>query len=87
MKIFVGNLAREVNESDLEEAFGEFGKVKETKVIRDIFSQESKGFGFVEMLSQTEANAAIEKLNVTDLKGKVIQVNKARPERKRGGRR
>ena len=87
MKIFVGNLAREVSEADLEEAFGEFGKVKETKIVRDIFSQEPKGFAFVEMFSQNEANIAIEKLNVTELKGKVIMVNKARPERKRGGRR
>ncbi len=87
MRIYVGNLAREVDETDLETTFGKFGKVQEVKVIRDIFSRESKGFGFVEMLNQTEGNAAIEKLNVTEMKGKMIVVNRARPERKTGGRR
>ncbi|MBU1099618.1 MAG: RNA-binding protein [Bacteroidetes bacterium] len=86
MNIYVGNLTPEVSDSDLEEAFTPFGKVKEAKVVRDMFTQESKGFGFVEMFSQNEGNAAIEQLNVTELKGKVIIVNKARPERKKGGR-
>lgn len=87
MNIYVGNLTPEVSDSDLEEAFSPFGKIKEAKVVRDMFTQESKGFGFVEMFSQNEGNAAIEKLNVTELKGKVIIVNRARPERKKGGRR
>ena len=83
MKLFVGNLSRETSEEDLQEAFSQFGKIKEVKIVRDIFTQESKGFGFVEMFSQNEANIAIEKLNVTELKGKMISVNKARPERRR----
>lgn len=87
MKIYVGNLARDVEDTDLQEAFGKFGKVKEVKIVKDIFTQESKGFAFVEMFSQNEGNIAIEKLNVTELKGKMIIVNRARPERKRGGRR
>lgn len=87
MNIFVGNLAPEVNENDLENAFAQYGKVRTTKVVRDMFTQQSKGFGFVEMLSNTEAMAAIEKLNTEKLKGKAIIVNKARPERNRKGRR
>jgi RNA recognition motif-containing protein len=86
MKIFVGNLAPEVTDADLEQAFGEYGKVRSTKVIRDMFTQVSKGFAFVEMQSKVEGEAAIEKLNTEDLKGKRIIVNEARPERnKRGG--
>ncbi len=87
MNIFIGNLSHEVNESDLENAFAQFGKVKTAKVVRDIFTQQSKGFGFVEMLNNTEAMTAIEKLNTEKIKGKAIIVNKARPERNRKGRR
>jgi RNA recognition motif-containing protein len=87
MNIFVGNLSPEVNESDLENAFTKFGKVTSVKVIRDMFTQQSKGFGFVEMQSNTEALTAIEKLNTEQMKGKPIMVNKARPERSRKGKR
>lgn len=87
MNIFVGNLAPEVNESDLENAFAQYGKVRTAKIVRDMFTQKSKGFGFVEMLSNTEAMAAIDKLNTEKIKGKAIIVNKARPERNRKGRR
>lgn len=87
MNIYVGNLSPEVQETDLEEAFGQYGKVKEVKIVRDIFTRESKGFAFVEMFSQNEGNVAIEKLNVSEMKGKNIIVNRARPERKRKGRR
>ena len=85
MKIFVGNLAPEVTDSDLENAFGEFGKVRNVKVVRDMFTQVSKGFGFVEMQSKVEGQAAIQKLNTVDIKGKKIVVNEARPERNRRG--
>ena len=87
MNIFVGNLSHEVNDTDLESAFEQFGKVRTAKVVRDIFTQQSKGFGFVEMLNNSEAMTAIEKLNTEKLKGKAIIVNKARPERNRKGRR
>ncbi len=85
MKIFVGNLAPEVTDTDLENAFGEFGKVRNVKVVRDMFTQVSKGFGFVEMQSKVEGQAAIQKLNTVDIKGKKIVVNEARPERNRRG--
>ena len=87
MNIFVGNLSSEVNESDLENAFAKFGKVMSAKIIRDMFTQQSKGFGFVEMQSNTDALTAIEKLNTEQIKGKPMMVNKARPERKGKGRR
>lgn len=87
MNIFVGNLATEVNEQDLEEAFTQFGKVRTVKIVRDMFTQKSKGFGFVEMLNNNEATTAIEKLNTERIKGKAVIVNKARPERNRKGRR
>ena len=58
MNIFVGNLAKDVSEQDLEKLFSQFGHVKSTKVIRDLFSGSSKGFGFVDMLSEVEARQA-----------------------------
>ena len=87
MNIYVGNLSSGVNEEDLNNLFGEYGKVSSAKVIRDMFSQESKGFGFVEMPGQADAQKAIESLNTKELKGKNIIVNEARPRRDdRGGR-
>jgi len=87
MNIYVGNLASDVNEEDLNNLFGEYGKVSSAKVIRDMFSQESRGFGFVEMPGQAEAQKAIEKLNTQELKGKNLIVSEARPRRdNRGGR-
>jgi RNA recognition motif-containing protein len=85
MNIYVGNLSSDVSDSDLEKAFSKFGKVSSAKVIRDMFSRESRGFGFVEMPGNTEAASAIEKLNASELKGKNIIVNEAKP--KRGGSR
>ena len=72
MNIYVGNLASDVNEEDLNNLFGEHGKVNSAKVIRDMFSQESRGFGFVEMPGQAEAQKAIENLNTQELKGKKL---------------
>ena len=85
MNIFVGNLSTEVTENDLEEAFGKYGKLRSVKVIKDMFSQKSKGFGFVEMASKLEGEAAIKELNTSELKGKPIIVNEARPQRNRRG--
>jgi RNA recognition motif-containing protein len=86
MNIYVGNLASEVTEEDLTTLFSEFGQVKEAKVIKDMFSQESRGFGFVEMPATAEAQKAIEELNTKELKGKAITVNEARPRRERSRR-
>ena len=86
MNIYVGNLAPDVSEEDLNTLFSEYGKVSTTKIIRDMFSQDSRGFGFVEMPSQAEGQKAIDGLNTNELKGKKIVVNEARPRRdSRGG--
>jgi len=86
MNIYVGNLSSEVKDEDLNELFSQHGKVSSAKVIRDMFTQETRGFGFVEMSSQAEGMKAIETLNSFELKGKKIVVNEARPPRdKKGG--
>lgn len=87
MNIFVGNLSKEVTDRDLEQAFGEFGHVKSVKIIRDMFSGESKGFGFVEMSDTASAQKAMNELNTREIKGKKIAVNEARPKTddRRGG--
>jgi RNA recognition motif-containing protein len=86
MNIFVGNLAKEVTDEDLQSLFAEYGTVRSVKIIKDMFSGESRGFGFVEMPSQTEAQKAMTELNTRDLKGKKITVNEARERNgKKGG--
>ncbi len=85
MNIYVGNLAREVTEDDLREAFEAHGQVSTATVIKDKFSGESRGFGFVEMPSKNEAQTAITEMNEKDLKGRTINVNEARPKTDRGG--
>jgi RNA recognition motif-containing protein len=85
MNIYVGNLAREVTEDELREAFEAFGQVSTVTVIKDKFSGESRGFGFVEMPSKNEAQTAINEMNEKDLKGRNINVNEARPRTDRGG--
>lgn len=85
MNIYVGNLSYEVNDSDLANAFGSFGRVTSAKVIADMYTGKSKGFGFVEMESKQEAQEAINQLNGTELKGRAITVNEARPKTDRGG--
>ena len=86
MNIYVGNLAREVTEDELRLAFEEFGQVETAKIIKDKYSGDSKGFGFVEMPSKDEGQAAIDNLNGKELKGRTINVNEARPRTDRGGR-
>jgi len=79
MKIYVGNLSHQVSEDELSQAFEAFGQVESAIIIRDKFSRESKGFGFVEMPSSQEAQAAIAGLNGKELKGRTLNVNEARP--------
>ena len=87
MKIYVGNLPYEVTEEDLKQVFDPFGSVASVAIIKDKFSGQSKGFGFVEMDSKEEAQAAIEGLNGKELKGRALNVNEARPRAEgRGGR-
>lgn len=88
MNIYVGNLPREASDDDLKQAFEAFGKVMSVNIIKDKFSGESRGFGFVEMPSREEAAAAIAGLNGKDFKGQTLNVNEARPKADsgRGGR-
>jgi RNA recognition motif-containing protein len=79
MNIYVGNLPYGITEDDLKEAFASFGEVETVKIIKDRYSGESKGFGFVEMPDRAGAEAAIDGLDGTELKGRTIKVNRARP--------
>jgi len=82
-KLFVGGLPRTITSSLLEEMFSKFGKIISCDVITDRYSGQSKGFGFVEMENDKEADEAIKKLNNSDLEGKKIAVNVARPREAR----
>ena len=87
MNIYVGNLSYEVTEEDLQKAFESFGQIESVKIIKDNFSGRSKGFGFVEMPKNADAQSAINDLNGTELKGRPLKVNTARPrnENRRSG--
>jgi RNA recognition motif-containing protein len=87
MNIYVGNLPRATSEAELRTAFEAFGRVSSAAVIKDKFTGESRGFGFVEMPEKNEAQAAITGMNGKDFGGRTLTVNEARPreERPRGG--
>jgi len=87
MNIYVGNLSYNVSEDDLKQAFEAFGQVTSASIIKDKFSGQSKGFGFVEMPVKEEAQAAISGINGKELKGRTLNVNEARPrtDDRRGG--
>jgi len=89
MNIYVGNLPYSIVEEDLREIFEEYGEVASVKIISDKFTGRSKGFGFVEMEDNQEANKAIEELNNAELSGRNIRVNESRPRSNdsRGGNR
>jgi cold-inducible RNA-binding protein len=84
-KLYVGNLAYQVGDAELEQLFSEFGTVDSAQVIQDRDTGRSKGFGFVEMSSDHEAQAAIAALNGKDVDGRNLTVNEARPKEDRGG--
>jgi len=90
MNIYVGNLSQQTTEDDLRQAFEAFGQVESVNIIKDRFSGESRGFGFVEIPSKQEAQKAIEEMNGKDLMGRAVNVNEARPKTprrdSRGGR-
>lgn len=86
MNIFVGNLSRDATEQDIRQAFEAFGAVSSAAVIKDRMTQESRGFGFIEMPNASEAQAAIQALNGSDIKGRRINVNEARPREERSDR-
>ena len=85
-KLFVGNLSFDVTQDDLRAAFAPYGSVTSANVVMDRANGESRGFGFVEMPWQAHAMAAIQGLNGTDLKGRRINVSRARPRSEGGGR-
>ncbi len=82
-KLYVGGLPYSMTESELEALFAAIGKVISTAVIKDRDTQQSKGFGFVEMENDDEANEAIKKLNDTEVGGRKLMVNEARPQEDR----
>jgi len=87
MNIYVGNLSFEVTEEDLKRAFEDFGQVVSVSIIKDRYSGEPRGFGFVEMPAKAEAQSAINGLSGKELKGRTLTVSEARPrsEARRGG--
>ncbi|MFD2111633.1 RNA recognition motif domain-containing protein [Thiorhodococcus fuscus] len=86
MNIYVGNLAYSVTEEDLRAAFSAYGEISSASLITDKFTGNSKGFGFVEMSNNAEADAAIKGLNETPLKGRNMKVNEAKPRSPRPAR-
>ena len=86
MNIYIGNLAYEVTEADIKQEFEAFGEVTSVSVVKDQYSGQSKGFGFVEMPKLTEGQAAITGLNGKQIKGRAVTVNVARPKGEGGSR-
>ena len=87
MNIYVGNFSNDTTEDDLRQAFEAFGQVADVKLIKDKYSGESRGFGFVEMPAKKEAEAAME--GIKEIKGRMVTINEARPRtdnRSRSGR-
>lgn len=85
MNIYVGNLSFNATEEQLTSAFKAFGEVSSVSIIKDKFTGESRGFAFVEMPDQSAAQAAISGLNGTDLNGRTLNINEARPRTEGGG--
>ena len=85
MNIYVGNLSFDVSEEDLQKTFEAFGQVMSANIVKDTYSGQPRGFGFVEMPDQNEARTAIANLNGKELHGRQINVNEARPRTDRRG--
>lgn len=84
-RLYVGNLSYQVSSSDLQELLSQYGSVVSAEVINDRMTGRSKGFGFVEMTSEDEAQSAIESLNGFEHQGRTLTVNEARPREQRDG--
>ena len=84
MNIYVGNLAYEITDKDLEAAFSPYGQITAARIVIDRETNRARGFGFVEMANAAEAQAAIKALNGKDLKGRTLTVNEARPKAEGG---
>jgi len=85
MRLYVGNLSYNVTNQSLETLFSEYGQVKSAQVVQDRDTGRSKGFGFVEMNDNGQAQAAIQGLNLKEVEGRCLTVNEARPREERGG--
>jgi len=83
MRIYVGNLPFSVTDDDHREVFSEFGELESAEIVKDKYSGQSKGFGFVDMPNNSEADEAIKSLNDQPLKGRKLTVNEARPRTER----
>ena len=83
MNIYVGNLSYTLSESELQDAFAEFGEVSSAKILSDRETGRSRGFGFVEMPNQAEGEAAVAQLNGKEVGGRALRVNEARPREER----
>jgi RNA recognition motif-containing protein len=81
MNIYAGNLNYNLSEEELEKVFADYGEVTSVKIIRDKYTDQSKGFGFIEMADDDAAKKAIDELNGTEVKGRELRVNQARPPR------
>jgi RNA recognition motif-containing protein len=81
MNIYVGNLNYNLSEDELEKVFASYGEVTSVKIIRDKYTDQSKGFGFIEMANDADAQKAIDELNGSEVKGRELRVNQARPPR------
>ena len=86
MNIYVGNLSFDATDDELREQFAAFGEVDSVNIITDKYSGISKGFGFVEMREKADGERAVQELNGSELMGRAIKVNEARPREERGGR-
>ncbi len=87
MNIYVGNIAHEATEEDVKQAFSAYGAVSKASIVKDKFTGNSRGFGFVEMSNDEEAKKAIAELNGKELKGRPLTVNEARPREEGAPRR
>ncbi|HDY90283.1 MAG TPA: RNA-binding protein [bacterium] len=85
MNIYVGNLPKTTTEEAVRKVFEEYGEVTEVKLIKDNYSGELRGFGFIEMSAKADAQKAIEEVDGTELEGNTLIVNEARPRRNRSG--
>lgn len=85
MNIYVGNLSRQTSEAGLRQAFEKYGEVTRVNLIIDRMTNQPKGFGFVEFASKEQGQAAIQGMNGTDLDGRTLTVNEARPKTEGGG--
>lgn len=86
MNIYIRNLSYRLTDQELQDAFAQFGEVSSAKIIRDKMSNRSKGFGFVEMPNDEQAQTAMQQLNGAEIGGRAVQVSEARPPKPRNDR-